>query len=155
MSEGHLTGLPATADADESDLAEAAAIVADLGAGPTSLLDSLVDDLVAGMRGRPVAVTADDDLAELAAAQWRDRLTAREIAVLAPDGALGDDAARVHLHGGSRAAAQYCGAPHDNLGGDLVGEIFGQGESAAARYRSLVAVGDALAERMRAEDAND
>ena len=139
-------GIPATA----ADLDEAASWVTRITAGEPSLLGELAADLAAGIRARPLLITAADELAAHAAGYWLDTLRRSGVAAhFASEDLPAGDLARIHLHGSTIAAADYPGAVIDEAGGDLVGEVIGQGSSAAARYRTLAAAGDALAAELR------
>jgi hypothetical protein len=138
--------LPAGMPASDSDLEEAAAVVGAITAGEPSLVGEMVADLAAGIRSRPLLITAADELAEQAAGYWIQAL--RRVGIEAHRHAspgLQVDLARIHLHGSNIAAADYAGAVIDDAGGDLVGEMIAQGRSAAARYQTLAVSGDALA----------
>jgi len=141
---------PAGAPASPADMQEAASLVEAITAGEHSVVDELVADLAAGIRSRPLVVTAADELAAQAAEYWLDSLLRAGVAALqSADTVPGDAAARIHLHGGNSAAADYAGAVIDGAGGELVGDVIGQGRSAVARYQTLAVVGDALAAELR------
>jgi hypothetical protein len=142
--------LPVGMAASEADLEEAASLVQAITSGQPSVIGELVADLAAGIRSRPLLVTAADDLAGQAVNYWLAALRqagieARGLADPGPAAGI----ARIHLHGSTIAAADYAGAVSDDAGGDLVGEVIGQGVSAAARYQTLAISGDALAAELR------
>ena len=138
--------LPAGVAASDADLAEAASLVDAITAGDPSLVSELVADLATGVRSRPLLITAADELAGQAADHWLRVLAAAGIeahrtAAGQPPAGL----ARVHLHGSNITAEDYPGAVIDAAGGELVGEVIGQGHSAAARYLTLAVFAEALA----------
>ena len=106
----------------------------------------LARDLAGGLRGRQVRITASGEMAQEAAAYWRQMLSSSGLAVL---GLVEDElegSARIHLHDEARSATSYSatGLALEELSRDLVGEVIGLGESAADRYSSLIAVADAV-----------
>jgi len=142
--------LPAELVAAPDDREEAAAVVARI-AGPNgSVVAALAHDLVDGVAGRPVTVTATDEIAVLAAAYWMSALNSAGANVGGHTSAS-PSPARIHLHGEVAVGSGYPGADvlHDGPW-DLVGEVVAQGESAAARYLSLVAIADAVVRALTA-----
>jgi hypothetical protein len=83
---------------------------------------------------------------EAAASHWVAVLGAAGLAASAGgDPGSAPLSVRIHLHGHNPGRAGYAGFAADESAGALVGEVIGQGNSAAARFCSLAAVGDALA----------
>lgn len=141
-----MVDLPAALDAGPDDVREAEAVVARLTAPAGSVAAALAADLAAGLDGRALMITATGEAATLAQDHWQTTLAARGLDVVA---VAAPGVARIHLHDDPGSAHGYAGS------GDavLVGEVIGQGTSAAARYASLAAVADALGTALTAGGA--
>jgi hypothetical protein len=143
-----MTDLHASIDATASDLVEAHGVVAKLtqATSSPSVAGVLGLDLADAFRGRALAITAGEPIANAAAEYWTAVLTATGVDVVTE----GHAAVRIHLSAETAPTRSYPVAvtADKNTGPRLVGEVFGQGVSAAARYLSLVAVGDAVAEAL-------
>lgn len=138
--------IPADIEATPAEIDEATEIVSLIAGSGESVAAALARDLAAGIGARPVRITFDDLVGAAAASYWVSVLSAAGIeAATGEHPPLAAPPARIHLHGHSAARAGYAGHAADESAGLLVGEVIGQGHSAAARFCSLAAVGDALA----------
>jgi hypothetical protein len=108
----------------------------------------LARDLAEGIGGRALRITASGDVAREAAGYWRKVLAPTGLVVLGPGEPDSAESARIHLHGEVGAPTSYSatGLALEELSHDLVGEVVGRGATAADRYSSLIAVGDAVAD---------
>lgn len=132
--------LPPDLVAGPEDRAEAEAVAARIG-GQGSVAAALGRDLAEGVKGRDILLTATGEASRLAAEYWVAAIRAAGAVAYETNGGLGVDVARIHLH-------DEVGTPLGYSPGDpsteLVGEVIGQGTSAAARYKSLVVVAEAF-----------
>ncbi len=112
-----------------------------------AVVAELAQDLAEGIRGRRVRITASGDIGRQAADHWRAVLRAAGVVVLGPQAVESEGSARIHLHDEPAAGTSYSatGLALEELSRDLVGEVVGQGDTAADRYDLLIAVADALA----------
>ncbi|MCP3976153.1 MAG: hypothetical protein GY720_16855 [bacterium] len=139
-----MVDLPPQIDASAGDKAEAEAVAARID-GPGSVAAALAADIADGIGDRDLVLTATGAVGRLAAQYWEASLGSAGVGIHNLHDSPTAGAAWVHLHG-EGAANLVVGDLSD---GDLVGEVIGQGTSAAARYSSLTIVADALAAAMR------
>ena len=124
-----------------ADEAEASRILEWLGSADPSVLEELAADIVAAAAGRPVRLTASGDAGRLALDYWVAGLQ-QTIGVSADEASP-----RIHLHGRDEPGGGYsAGSQIDPADSALIAEVVAQGESAAAKYVSLVATADAVIE---------
>ena len=109
---------------------------------------ALARDLAEGIGDRALRITASGEAAREAAGYWRKVLAPTGLVVLGPEEPDSAGSARIHLHDEVGASTSYSatGLALEDLSPDLVGEVVGRGATAADRYSSLIAVGDALAD---------
>ena len=109
---------------------------------------ALARDLAEGIGGRALRITASGDVAREAVGYWRQVLAPTGLVVLAPGEPDSVESARIHLHDEVGAPTSYSatGLALEDMSPDLVGEVVGRGDTAADRYSSLIAVGDAVAD---------
>jgi len=132
--------LPSVLMAGPEDRAEAEAVVARIG-GPASVAAALGRDLAEGIKGRPIRLTATGEVGRLAAEYWVAAIRAAGAATDETNEEPCVDVARIHLHDEAGVPLGYSPADPST---ELVGEVIGQGTSAAARYKSLVIVAEAF-----------
>jgi hypothetical protein len=115
-----------------------------------AVVTGLANDLAAAIKGTPVRITAAGGTASEAAEYWRTVLQSAGLVVLGAREGESAKSARIHLHDEAVAPTSYSatGLAPGEVSSDLVGEVIGQGESAADRYASLIAVADALADAL-------
>ena len=127
-----------------ADEAEARRILEWLAASNPSVLDELAADIVDAAAGQPVRVTASGAAGRAALEYW--------VAGLNDTLGVSADPARprIHLHGTGAASSGYsAGSSADAADSALIAEVVAQGESAAAKYVSLVAAADAVTALLR------
>ena len=138
--------IPAGIEATPAEIDEATEVVSLIAGSGESVAAALARDLATGIGRLPVRITFDDTVGAAAASYWVSVLTAAGIeAAIGENSPFATPPARIHLHGHRAGRAGYAGLAADESAGLLVGEVMGQGHSAAARFCSLAAVGDALA----------